>query len=105
MRAPDSLLSRGRRCLASTIALDCMTGHHIIYTISGHEHRRATRPSLEVPVLAYGEDTVESQQEPISGPRQIAVAGSLFKCIRGGASRPGLSSPRPGAGRKCRTAG
>ena len=45
MRTPDSLLSRGRRCLASTIALDCMTGHHIIYTISGHEHRE-TLPAV-----------------------------------------------------------
>jgi hypothetical protein len=32
--------------MPSTVALNCMTGHHIIYTISGRDHRPARPAAL-----------------------------------------------------------
>jgi hypothetical protein len=42
-----------------TVALDCMTGHHIIHTISGRDYRPA-RPAL---LVWHRDDDVTRERE------------------------------------------
>ncbi len=59
MCIPGRIVSRSVMSISSTVALNCMTGHHIIHTICARDHLVA-RP---VPLVRHWDDAVTPERE------------------------------------------
>jgi hypothetical protein len=58
--------------MPSTVALSCMTGHRIIHTISGRDHR----PARPAPLVRHRDDDGTPERQgpfPAAAPRRAMI--------------------------------